>query len=598
MLGVILAALVVGVGLTVVRALGIDKALAPAAGLASIVVAASWLAALHVPLLLVGVAMIGVAAAGVRGVRGERLSWTIGALGIAVAVPTVLLLAAFASMDVPVSTHDGAFHVETVDALRHGQLLQSWYPTGFHVTVATLLSLTSWIDSARGTPEAAQALILLAPLSLYGLGRALNMRPLIAAIGGLVLALTFIYPYDNQLWGGWPLGTSLLLLMGLFAACARWIYRPSLALAILAAALAGAIVLTHGTEIYSAVVGLAVIVLVRWRRLRWRALARHGPVAAAVAGVACAPYALGLMGWVSQGGATAVGAETLESVRTGMTSPGEAWPEYVLSNFGAASLLDFPVRAVFLAVGAGTRHMRTVLVAWLTFSAIVLGAGLLDVPPMNWLYVVTFPWLVEHRPPQVAVIFASLLVAAGIARAWGWLLRLRPRLARRPHTWRRLAIGGAIVVAFFAEGSAVSVYKTLSLVIGDWNSYTLDDRAAMAWLRANATPEHVLANNRAQDAGIWAPFKADVAVLLPRTAAGPSVPMRELVATHITDLPSAPALVAEACQLHVDYVYQGARELPWDPPLWPDRATLEQAHDLEEVFRSGDAAVFRLRLPC
>jgi hypothetical protein len=155
-----------------------------------------------------------------------------------------------------------------------------------------------------------------------------------------------------------------------------------------------------------------------------------------------------------------------------------------------------------------------------------------------------------------------------------------------------------LLVGFFAEGSAVSVYKTLAQVGQEQGVYSADDGAAMAWLRQHAAPGEMLVNNRSLDAGIWAPYKANVPILLPRSADGALVQEHERIARNVLDLDSQPDLRAEACRLRAAYVYEGAREVPWDAPVVPDRAALEQAPHLEEVFRSGQAVVFRVRLVC
>jgi hypothetical protein len=83
--------------------------------------------------------------------------------------------------------------------------------------------------------------------------------------------------------------------------------------------------------------------------------------------------------------------------------------------------------------------------------------------------------------------------------------------------------------------------------------------------------------------------------LLPRSGAPAD---RGQILLHVVDLQNSSALADLACGLHADYVYQGSRPAPDDTPLLPDRATLERAAGLEEVFASGDATVFKLRLPC
>jgi hypothetical protein len=240
--------------------------------------------------------------------------------------------------------------------------------------------------------------------------------------------------------------------------------------------------------------------------------------------------------------------------------------------------------------------MRLVVVAWVIFGALLFTIGFVDIAPVRRLYIVTYPWLVHHRPPQLVVMFTSLLVGAGLFAAFGWFWRLRPRLSRWNGTWRRLALVSGALMLFFAEGSAVSIYKTLQQVISDQNVYSADDRAAMSWLRQHATTGEVVINDAAADAGIWAPYKAGLPVLLPR--AGPSSDVREAIAADVVALPSSPNMAAAACALKADYVYAGSRSVEGDPVVLPNRAELERAPGLQEVFTSGGAAIFKVMLPC
>jgi hypothetical protein len=195
-------------------------------------------------------------------------------------------------------------------------------------------------------------------------------------------------------------------------------------------------------------------------------------------------------------------------------------------------------------------------------------------------------------------VFASVLAAGGLSACLGYLGAWRLRLTHRPGAWRRTALAGGLVLAFVAEGSGVSVYKRLIQTIGELAVYNADDGAAMAWLRRNARAGELLVNDHAADAGIWAPYKADMPILLPRSGSGPQLEVREGILEHVSDLNAAPSVQAAACALHVSYVYRGTRPLAFDEHRLPERAALEHAPSLEEVFSSGDAAVFRIHLPC
>jgi hypothetical protein len=89
-----------------------------------------------------------------------------------------------------------------------------------------------------------------------------------------------------------------------------------------------------------------------------------------------------------------------------------------------------------------------------------------------------------------------------------------------------------------------------------------------------------------------------VLILLPRSAPGALRVDRLPVLSHVSDLSVAPAALATACALHLAYVYDGAQPTSADERAFPDRAALEQAPNLEQVFSSGQAAVFRIHLAC
>jgi hypothetical protein len=531
-----------------------------------------------------------------------RAAWqervTLGLLAAAVAIPIGLLGAALASVDAPVSTHDGAFHVETIDNLRRGVPIDGWYPMGFHASAAAVLRLVPWLDTARGTAEVTQALAMLAPLGIFAFGRGLGLGKRLSATGALILALTYIYPYDDHMWAGWPLATSILLLLGLWSIGAHWIHEPRASLAVLGGVIAGAILLTHGTEVYSSVIGLAAIAAVNWRRIRLEKLVWHLPLAVLGAVVCALPYLSTLVGWAAAGGATSAAAVEQASAQGQGVSSGGDWLELALGLTGAGGLIDLPVRAVLLVIGARQRRLRTAVVGWGVFGALLFAVSFLDIEPIRRLYTLTFPWLVHHRPPQLVVLFGSLLVGAGLVAAVRWFWSLRPRLASRPGAWRRLAMVGGALLFFLVEGSMVTIFKTLDAVIAEQNVYSSDDRAAMSWLRANAAPGEIVINDAAADAGIWAPYKAGLAVLMPRSGSGAEVAAREPILNNLLKLDESPGAMASACALRAEYVFAGSRRVAEDATALPERAQLEQAADLQQVFAQGDTAVFRLNLPC
>ena len=591
-------------GVAVSRVLKAPPSLAPLSGLAVVAVATTWAADLGVPPLLRTVAIAALSVAGlmlvVRHVPGLVRTATANRIPVvlvasAAALPLVMLGVAFAGIDAPVSPHDGAFHVETIDKLRVGSVFGGWYPTGFHASVATILGFAPWIDTARGTMDAALGLAVLAPLAAFSLALALGIDVLIAAVAALMLALTWQYPYDYHLWAGWPQGMGVLLLLGLCATVLHWTRRPGLRLGVLAGLFAGAIVLTHGTEVYSAALAVAVIAAWQWRRLDFTALIRHAPLAAGVAIVCTLPYLSTLLGWAGAGGASAAG----EAIAATLDTDGRGdWLQFALGVTGAGSLIDLPVRIALIAMGLFALRSRLVGVLWAAFVALLLVNDVVNAPVVTRVFAVTYPWLDHDRPRQVAVVFASVLTAGGV---WACLVRLRTlqlRLAGHPAAWRRLIMACGLVAFFFAEGSGVSIYKRLGQAVADQNVYTADDAAAMAWLHAHVAPGEVVANDLAGDAGIWAPYKADVQILLPRSASGAYFSAREPVLENLLRLNDSPAAESTACALHVDYLFHGAAPQAFDERLFQDTAALEEAPNLREVFVSGDATVFKIQLPC
>jgi len=531
---------------------------------------------------------------------GRRVAASVGAwrllllvLALSAALPALMLGSAFAGVEAPVSTHDGAFHVEAIDSLRRGVPFATWYPIGFHASVAAILGLLPWLDTARGTLEIGLGLAVLGPLAVFSLGLALGLETLVAAMAAAILALTFIYPYDYHLWGGWPQGMGVLLVISLLVAALRWIERPTVGWAVLGGLSAGTILLSHGIDVYSSALALGIVALVRFRRIAALRLAGHVPLALGVAIVCAGPYLPTLFGWAGGGGAISAGEAFVATSDAGQAD----WLQFALGITGAVSLIDLPVRVALIAVGVTLyRRVRLVVALWVAFVILLALVQFVDLPPVKTLVVLTFPWLADYRPRQVAVVLASLLGAGGLSVGLAHLGRLRQQLVGRPATFRRLTLTCGLLLAFFAEGSAVSVYKRVTQAVAEQNVYGADDGAAMVWLKNNVQPGEMLANDQTVDAGIWAPYKADVPILLPRS--GSDRLDREPILAHVGDLSGTPSALAAACALHVGYLYYGGQPMSSDERALPDRATLERAPDLEEVFTSGEAAIFRIHLLC
>jgi hypothetical protein len=212
------------------------------------------------------------------------------------------------------------------------------------------------------------------------------------------------------------------------------------------------------------------------------------------------------------------------------------------------------------------------------------------------VYAAIFPWGMHYRLFMLVAIAQALLAGAGGV----WLLASTERLFTGGGAWpRRLRRSARLLVvtwlALMTWGMTVFLAYPAGRVVG----FSSDDAAAMRWLREHAAPGDVLANDGYADAGIWAPYKAGVAVVLPRSVQDPAfVQPRALVLKNIDRLEAAPDAAASACALHVEYVYRGGRASEWDVRRFPAPAVLGASPALEEAFRLGDAVVYRTRLNC
>jgi len=418
-------------------------------------------------------------------------------------------------------------------------------------------------------------------------------------VAAVILGLTWTYPYDYHLWGGWPQGMGVLLLVGLLVSALSWIEHPSVRLALLGGLFAGAIVMTHGTEVYASVLGLAVVGVAWWRKIAIRPLLLQLPLAAALACLITAPYLGTLLGWATGGGASAAGQSIVDSVAANPEMSGRGdWLQLILGASGAGSFIDLPLRVALMVLGVRVRGARLVLGLWAAFAGLLFVVDFVDLPIVQHVFIATYPWLADDRPRQLAVLFASLLSACGLWVCAGYVGRWHTRLEGHPNAWRRLSIACALALFFFAEGSGVSIYKRMVAAVAEQSTYSADDAAAMSWLRQHVGPGEVVANDLSGDAGIWAPYKANVSILLPRSAPGAVLEARQPILKNVLSLNSVPSIETQVCALRVDYLFHGSPPAAFDERLFPDRAALEQAPDLEEVFASGEATVFRIHVGC
>ena len=615
---VLFATCVFSAGVAGLRALGLAKGilavgLAPGVGFALLAVVSTWIALLGVSSPVAGVAMAVIGASGVvvmlrertgiveaaRGLWRER-PLAVATLMIALAVPIAVMSVAFAGVEVPLSPHDGAAHTEAIQAYRLGSALVDWYPPGLTALFAAWLQLAPWLDSAKGAFELGLSLPLLGAVAVFGLSVAVWGDLTIAAAGALLLGLTYVYPYFPELWSGWPLAASLVLVVSTWAAAYAYLERPWWRLAVLAGLMLGAVIVTHGTEVYTLAIILTVALAANWRRIRWPGLGRDVAIALGVGLVAAAIYLPTLLHWQGASGAYAVGLEDAQVPSTATAAASISAPvgpdPFVVFALGALGV-DLPLRVGLLCIGVGwvffrSRGRGVVVVAvlfTLVTSAFTLLSGRIDL--VRQVYAFTFPWGMHYRIFMMVALCQVLLAGAGAVVLVRWFdarfskVRIARRLPRvLVPAW--LALAGIGMAGFLA-------YPT-GLVLG----YGPDDALAMAWLRAHAAPGEVLVNDGYSDAGIWAPYKAGVPVLLPRWGPDASDPARLLVWRNVLTLDRSTEAMAAACALNARYVYRGANASEWDARSFPSLGEMEAAPGLRRVFRSGEAGVFQILSVC
>ena len=614
-----LALLMGAAGYAVLRGLGLAKGaavagLAPVAGLAATVILAAWIGFAGLPAPIAGVLVLALGLAGFvwlildratliaagRGLlREHRLAVVL--LGAALWLPILVMGLAFAGVEAPLSPHDGAFHVETSDAFRHAAAALTWYPPGVAALFGALLQLTPWLDSALGVFNLALGLTLLAPIVAFGLGMAVLRNLVAASAGALFVSMTHLLAYYPQVWGGWPQLLGILLVVGLWTLAIGYVEEPSARRAALAGLIVGAIVLVHGTELYTSAIVLAVLAIAHWRRLQWARLGLHLLVAIGVALVASAPYIPALLHWAGAGGAYAVGYEDGSALVTGDSTMRAA---ELLGLLSADALgVDFPIRAVLVV--AGTVWLvrrstgRTLVAVALVFFGLAVAASLFQsVPLVRQVYAATYPWSLPFRHLTFASLPLALVAGAGwvaVSSRWGrWIAGVRG-----VNLQRRLARAGRLLVIAWLLVAAWALTFFVAISPPTKSSYSArDDGPAMAWLRSQLRDGDVVANDTFADAGIWAPYKAGATILLYRSRSDvATAAARNMVISNIASLGEDPAVTAAACELGVRWVYYGAQASDWQRRAFPSLAELKASPGLEEAFSSGDATVFRTKCP-
>ncbi len=616
-LAVLLALLTLAAGYGVVRLLGLSKGavafgLVPATGLAVCAVVATWVGWLAIPPPLAGLIVLAIGIVGVALLVADR-DWLAASFGgfvrqdrraalvlaAAVLVPLVCMAIAFVQVQTPLSPHDGAFHVETSDAYRRAASLVGWYPPGLAALFGAVLQLTPWLDSASGTVWLGVGLTLVVPFGVFGLGVAIWRNLLAASAGALLVSLTHLFLYYPQVWSGWPQLLSIVLVFGLWVTAIGYLETPGWRWAVLAGLLVGAMIVVHGTELYTSAIVLVILACANWRRIAWRRLGLDLLLVVVVAAVCAAPYLPILLHWAGGGGAYAVGNEDGSAMEQGTGSALQLLGLFSLDALG----VDAPIRVVLIVLGLvfafRARAGRALVAVTGVFVALAIIATLFNgVPLVRSVFAATYPWSLPYRHLTFASIGLAMIAGGGVVLlVTGW-----SRVVGRFHGeagHRRVTRVGRLMVATWLGLSCWGLIVLLGIETSADVSFTSDDAAAMAWMRAHVAPGDVVVNDTFGDAGIWAPYKAGVRILFYRSVDDQSTALqRQLVLENVTALDQNPEAAAAACALNARYLYSGAANPGWQGRLLPPLEVLQAAPGLHEVFRQGDAAVFMLEPRC
>ncbi len=635
LLAIVFCLLVVGAGFTVLRLLRLPLnigtvGLASPIGLAALAVVTTWpalfgpsLVASCVLFYAIGISGLAMTLAEIRtAFHKERyaLGPGTGTLIVAVGVCVFLVVTGFHRVEVPLWSYDGGHHVEEIDHIRHLRpRVSAWYPPGLHSIIAAFLAPLPWIDSAYGATAATFGLPILAILTTFGLGAAAWQKYEVAGMGALMLAVSFEFPYSPLYWSFWPLTTSIIITLGVWAIVMMYLRDPNLRLALLCAVLTAGIVLVHGTELYSVLLGLILLVLPYVRRLDWLRLARDVGVAGLFVVLLVAPYLLTLINWLQRGGAGEEGVTWAESVAAlDRDTLNADLILLVLQGTTAGVLIDAPVRLLLLVMGvwyAGRARLGwSVPAIALLFSALAVLLTYTEIPIIGRLFAATYPWGQRDRLIMLATPAYALVAGAGLLQALALIRRAKARLDSRLYllpasALQALDIALLLVMLVGVLGYLQLISFRLQVTADRHSTYTDDDARAMAWLRENAHPGDRVANDWMADAGIWVPYKANLPIAVPVLAMGYTADgtagQAALVLKNIGNISGDDAARDAACSLGVRYVYRGSKgttdalvkyELLYRqfPPL----DELRQSTALEEVFSSGGTSVFRVRLSC
>jgi len=471
---------------------------------------------------------------------------------------------------------------------------------GFHAASA-LVTLLSGVPAYRSTILVLCAAAAGLAFSLYALLRGLDVAAWPAAAGAGGALLVARNPQFFMQWGGAPMLLSLALAFFFLRDVLALGERRDTAFLARTGLLAAGTLLTHPLAAVSAAYVVAAAGAVRVLTKK-ASIGRFTVQAAAVGGLAILlslPFLsvnalsvpprllLWAHGWFREEARRAVDLQRRLFHAPRAAAGLATWPFYLVVFLGV-------LPTVLLFAGLARRWWKDRGQATLVSTAILgvclllFAGGLGEFLPL-WpaLYPTrTSAWLAVPLAAALAALAEPLarlpravvaLVALDLAAAFTWEGWQQRRLEFGTAFYEEARAGRASVLSIAAHEMGGGAFWIATLAC-DNAALTRDDVAAFAWVRKETPDSAVFANN-----------PGDGGALLPAQA------HRMIWDPHLfVWQPGEDEVAAWRAKAAVDYVYAGARLSPaWPRPF--DAAKLERDPAVEEVFRSGQARVFRIR---
>jgi hypothetical protein len=233
------------------------------------------------------------------------------------------------------------------------------------------------------------------------------------------------------------------------------------------------------------------------------------------------------------------------------------------------------------------------------FVALAIIATFLNgVPLVRSVFAATYPWSLPYRQLTFASIGLAMIAGGGVVLLVAGWSRVVGRF-RGEAGHRRVTRIGRLLVGTWLGLSCWGLIVLLGIEAASDTSFTSDDAAAMAWMRAHVAPGDVVVNDTFADAGIWAPYKAGVQILFYRPVDDPATAQqRQLVLENVAALEQNPAAAAATCELNARYLYSGAANPGWQARSLPPLEELQKSSSLQQVFKEGNAAIFAIEPAC